>query len=107
MTFVAAAALAVAVGLIGWSAWAARRSAGEWLDYLRHRDSEARAEREVLYRVLLSRSAGEFGSLDRIQKAPPKGRPAMTREEYQEMLRNDMAEMGLDDDRVPVVPEGL
>ena len=77
--------------------------------YLRHRDADARAEREVLYRVLLSRTASEFGSLDRIRQkpTPPQGRPAMTREEYEDMLREDMAGMGLDLDAVPGVPEGM
>ena len=108
MTVAAAAALVVAVGLIGWTAYAAHRTAVEWLGYLRHRDAEAHAEREVLYRVLLSRTAGEFGSLDRIQKTAPKpGRPSMTREEYEDMLRDDMRGMGFDDNEVPLVPEGL
>lgn len=107
MTVAAAALVAVAVGLVGWTAWTARRTATEWLDYLRHRDADARTEREVLYRALLSRTAGEFGSLDRIRTQTPKGRPAMTREEYAEMLRDDLDAMGLDADRVPLVPEGM
>jgi hypothetical protein len=106
VTVAAAALVALAVGLVGWSAYSARRTATEWLGYLRHRDDDARAEREVLYRVLLSRTAGEFGSLDRIQKTPAKGRPSMTEDEYAEMLRDDLNRMGLDD-RVVGVPEGL
>jgi hypothetical protein len=108
VTFAAAALVAVAVALIAYSVYAAHRTATEWLGYLRHRDDDARAEREVLYRVLLSRTAGEFGSLDRIRQAPPpKGRPSMTRDEYEEMLREDMRGMGLDDRVVAGVPEGL
>jgi hypothetical protein len=103
----AAALVAVAVGLIGYSAYAAHRTATDWLAYLRHRDDDARAEREVLYRVLLSRTAGEFGSLDRIRQTPPKGRPAMTQAEYEDMLRDDLRGMGLDDRVLPGVPEGM
>lgn len=108
MTLAALGLVAVAVGLSAYSVHMACRAANQWLGYLHHRDDEARAEREVLYRVLLSRTAGEFGSLDRIRQTPLKGRPSMTQAEYDDMLRDDMVRMGVDDRAVvPGVPEGL
>jgi hypothetical protein len=105
---VSVAALLVAVALIAYTAYANHLLARRWLDHLEHVERQARAERAELYRVLLSRTAGEFGSLDRIRQTPPKaGRAQMTREEYEDMLRDDMRGMGFDDNEVPLVPEGL
>jgi hypothetical protein len=101
--------LAVGVALIAFSLWSAHVQAKAWLEHEEARDRQTRAEREVLYRAILSRTAGEFGSLERIRQQPVKasGRPVMTREEYEDMLREDFRGMGIPDEKVPLVPEGL
>lgn len=93
---------------------------GRLLDGQLAMEQEHRAERERLMRALLARSTGELATLERVEaasvraKAAGGGNRAMTQDEYERSLREDMERMGYPPDvmpgtdpHVPAVPEGM
>lgn len=110
------AALVVAVAVLAFTqarffATAITGQSELYLAQFRAAQHEAQAERTLLYRVLISRGAAEFGTLDKIRNAGEKvasGDRSESREEYFARLEEDMRKMGLEprDADMPLVPEG-
>lgn len=74
-----------------------------------------RLERAAIMRAVVARTGTELGMLDRIagqteRQGTVGGESALrkiTPQEYQRLLREDLAQMGADADLVPGVPEGM
>lgn len=65
----------------------------------------ARDERELLYRTLISRNAGEFAQLERVRTTEPRRTAdprTMSREDFEAWMEEDARVMFGDDGAIPV-----
>lgn len=71
-----------------------------------------KTERDVLLRAVMSRSPSEFASLERSGASAQRtmaesARPVMTSDEYAAWVKDDLARLGVDDEQVAPILEGL
>lgn len=104
------ALVAAVLALVVVHAVFVRETTTTFLLYLRAAEIAARDERALLLRAALSRTASEFGQLDRIrQQETPASGVQMSRAEYLKWLEDDIRGGlgGVEDSDIPLVPEGI